>query len=41
MIHMRSRIFLNYVLLNSKSMTNSFDDFVNVIRKDPKVRNKK
>ena len=25
-------------MLNSKRMTNTFDDFVNVVRKDPKVR---
>ena len=25
-------------MLNSKRMTNNFDEFVNVIRKDPKVR---
>ena len=28
------------VLLNSKRMTNSFDKFVNVIRKYPRVQNK-
>ena len=27
-----------YILFNSKRMTNTFNDFVNVIRKDPKVR---
>ena len=27
-----------YILFNSKSMTNTFSDFVNVIRKNPKVR---
>ena len=27
-----------YILFKSKRMTNTFNDFVNVIRKDPKVR---
>ena len=27
-----------YILFNNKSMTNTFNDFVNVIRKDSKVR---
>ena len=31
-------IYKFYVLLNSKRMTKNFDDFVNVIRKDPKAR---
>ena len=28
----------DYVFLNSKKMTNNFDDFVKVIKKDPNVR---
>ena len=35
---MMKSFYLYYVLLNSKRKTNNFDDFVNVIRKDPKVR---
>ena len=41
MIYIRSHFSTYYVLLNSKRMTYSFNDFVNVNRKDSKVRIKK
>ena len=40
MIYTRSQISLYYVLLKSKRMTNNFDDFVIVVRKDHQVRAK-
>ena len=38
MIHLKFHFSTYYVLLNGKRMTNNFDDSVNVIRKNPKVR---
>ena len=38
MIYLRSHFSSCYVLLNTKRMTNNFDDFINVVEKDPQVR---